>query len=973
MSGRADRRCRVRQTGAMATLVPRRLASRLAVYAAIGLVAAVTSGFVTAATSSLATARVTGARSLLAHAPADAASVVVTTHLSDAPTAQDAAVEALVGRQLAGVPVTVTRTTTAAPLTTATGLRVLVGSDAAIRSVAHLVAGTWPTTPPDAGTVPAAVQADAAAAMHLQVGDVLVVPGPPAPVTLVISGTWRADDPTAVRWHGDSAVASGYSDGDLGPFIVDEAAMASLPTSVYARWVIAPVVPEMTARSLARLAGAATVDSLSTAITRAGSISDQSTTVTGGLAATAARATRVVQAAAEIAMLPTLLVGIVALITFVQLAGLLASTRAGETTTLRARGTSVGQMTRWAVAESAVVVVPAVLVGWLLAGADAAARGPAALVALLAVAVTSARAHAAVRELGPSRERWRVLGVLLVLVVLVAAALASWQLRLDEGGALAGWAAPLALVSLCLVGAGLLGPVAAFAARRLASLRALAPVLAARQVARQVRVFAVVTLVLALASGGVTLAAALAATASAVDARTSASMVGTDVRVRLAVLGVVSGRSVPITAAPYAAIAGVDSAAVVLATTASIGSDRVDVVAAAADAVPAVMVDGAAVDGQALLGSAPRAALPTLTAPEVVLDVAVDPDAVHRTGQVAVSAWVMDSQGALAQVELGSVEVAEAARGPVRLSGALPPGAGAWSLLAVDADLVGSPGRDLQVSFTGATPLDPVTVSSSTTHGRSMAVPAPAARLPIIVSDALARRSDLAVGSRVTVDVSAGLPVNAVVTGTVTQVPGAGNPLAVMADLPTLDATLLAGGGPVLQPAEIWIATSDPAAVSRESSMVSRLPSHVTTAATVSVRPVLDPVGRVMWAGVLSSAVSALIALAAVAVTLVRSQRHGTAVLRASGMSSGAQMRLRAAELVGVSVFGIAVGALAGVGAARLSVAELARAAVPGAQTAVIVPGWGATVLPLTFLVAGLVVIAGGYVWAVRRSTAGGS
>ena len=36
----------------------------------------------------------------------------------------------------------------------------------------------------------------------------------------------------------------------------------------------------------------------------------------------------------------------------------------------------------------------------------------------------------------------------------------------------------------------------------------------------------------------------------------------------------------------------------------------------------------------------------------------------------------------------------------MRLSGALPPGAGAWSLLAVDADLVGSPGRDLQVSFT---------------------------------------------------------------------------------------------------------------------------------------------------------------------------------------------------------------------------------------------------------------------------------
>ncbi len=957
----------------MATLAPRRLASRVAIFAAIGLVSAVTSGFVTAGTSSLATARVTGARELLAGAPADAASVVVTTHLSDSPTAQDAAVEALVARRFAGVPVTVTRTTTAAPLTTATGGRVLVGSDAAITSVAHLVAGTWLTAPPADGAVPAVVQADAAAALHLRVGDELTVPGSPAPVTLVIRGTWRPDDPTAVRWHGDSAAASGYSGGDLGPFLVDETAMTSLPTDVYVRWVVAPVVAKVTAASLARLSDAATVDSMSTAIARAGSITDQSTTVTGGLASTAARATRVIQAAGEIAMLPMLLGGIVALITLVQLAGLLASTRAGETTTLRARGTSVSQLTGWAVAESSVVVVPAVLVGWALGGAGSAARGPAALVALLAVTATSARAHAAVRELGPSRERWRVLGALAVLIVLVAAGLASWQLRLDDGGALAGWAAPLDLVSLCLVGAGLLGPVAALAARRLASLRGLAPVLAARQVARQVRVFAVVTLVLALASGGVSLAGALAATTSTADARTSASSVGTDVRVRLAVLGVVSGRSVPITAVPYGAIVGVDSAAVVLATTASVGSDRVDVVAAAAGVVPVVMVDGAEVDGHALVGSTRRPPLPALTAPEVALEVSVGPDAVHRTGEVAISTWVMDAQGALAQVELGSIEVAEAARAPVRLEGTLPPGVGAWSLLAVDADLVGSPGPDLRVSFTGAAPLDAVTVSSSSTHARSMAVPAPAARMPIIVSDALARRSDLAVGSPVTLDVSAGLPIDAVVTGTTARVPGAGSPLAVMADLPTLDSTSLAGGGPVLQPAEIWIATHHPAEVGRESSTVSRLPSHVTSAATASVGPVIDPVRRIVWAGVRSSALSALIALAAVAVTLVRSRRHGSVVLRASGMSTGAQMRLRAAELVGVSLFGIVTGALAGVGAARLCVLELARSAVPGAQNAVIVLGWGATVPSFAFLAGGLAVIAGGYVWAVRRTMAGGA
>ena len=956
----------------MATLAPRRLASRIAIYAAIGLVAAVAAGFVTGATAAVSTARETGARSLLASAPADAASIVVTTHLSDSPATQDAAVRALVARQLSGVPVVVTRTTTASPLTTTTGSRVLVGSDAAIRSVAHLVTGSWPAGPAS-GIVPTAVQADAAVALHLRVGDELVAPGPPASVTFVVSGTWTADDPTAVRWHGESAVASGFSGAAHGPFIVAESAMTSLPTSIYARWVVAPVVPQLTTRSIARLADMATVDAVSTAITRAGSITDQSTTVTGALAGTAARATRVIQAAAEIEMLPVILVGTVALITLVQLAGLLVTARARETTTLRARGTSVGQLTRWAIGESSVVVVPAVLAGWASGGAGAGVRGSAAAVAVLAVTVTSARAHAAARDLGSHRDTWRVLGSLVVLSSLLAAALAGWQLRLDDGGPLAGWAAPLALVSLCLVIAALLGPVAALVARRLAALRALAPVLAARQVARTARVFAVVTLVLALAGGGVTLVAALMATTASVDARTSASAVGSDVRIRLAGLGVVTGDSEPITAAAYAALSGADSAAVVLATTASVGSDRVDVIAIAAGSAPAVMVGGSGIDAGALVRSSPQVSSAALGASAVTFEVAVDPDALGRAGQVVVSAWVRDSQGALAKVALGAAQVADAARAPVRLSGALPPGVGEWSLLAVDADLVGSPGHDLTVSFTGTVPLAPVTVSSIHAHGRSLAVAARPTGLPIVITDALARRRGLAVGSTVTLAVAAGQPIGAVVAGVAADVPGASSPLAVLADLPTLDATVLADGGPVLQPAEVWVSTFDPVAVSRASSLVSRLPSHVTTTATESVGSVLDPVDRILSAGVLSSVVTALIALVAVAATLVRSQRRGGAVLRASGMSTGAQMRLRAVELAGVGAFGIVAGASAGVGAAQLCVAELARAAVPGAATGVTVLGSGATVMPFALLVGGLVVIAGGYAWAVRSTTAGAS
>ena len=90
-----------------------------------------------------------------------------------------------------------------------------------LASVATLEAGDWAG---DASQ--ATMQADAAAALGVDIGDAIVLD---ELVELTIVGTWRADDPDAPRWMGDSLWITGGNDRSVGPIVVDAAVWDELP------------------------------------------------------------------------------------------------------------------------------------------------------------------------------------------------------------------------------------------------------------------------------------------------------------------------------------------------------------------------------------------------------------------------------------------------------------------------------------------------------------------------------------------------------------------------------------------------------------------------------------------------------------------------------------------------------------------------------------------------------------------------
>lgn len=109
---------------------------------------------------------------------------------------------------------------------------------AALTDDAQLVDGVWPATATDA-----ALQADAAAALGLGVGQVLEVVAEDTAATLTVVGTWRPTDPAHPRWGGDTLAGGGadpLSEGTYGPLVVLPDARAGLDTTPFAQWTITP-------------------------------------------------------------------------------------------------------------------------------------------------------------------------------------------------------------------------------------------------------------------------------------------------------------------------------------------------------------------------------------------------------------------------------------------------------------------------------------------------------------------------------------------------------------------------------------------------------------------------------------------------------------------------------------------------------------------------------------------------------------
>lgn len=982
-------------------LGPQRVRARAGILAAIALVVALTAAIFVATTGYLETATTTGARQLVAVAPADAGSVVVETHLADDAAAQTAAADAFLAEQFAETPVSVDRTLRAGVLGSDKNRDVLAISDPGLPAFATLVDGDWPdfdstTASPEA--IPAALQADAAETLGVEVGDELRVGSSGQRVAVTIVGTWRATDAAAPRFSADPAVASGASESAAGPLVVSEPDLVALPTGHYVRWTVTPRIAQLTAVTTAPLETSADVELISTGISRDGGITDESTTVTGLLADTATRVRSVVSASSALSTIPLALTGVISLITLLQLSSLLAGARRGETYMFRARGASVPQLSRWAGAEALVVAVPATVVGavaGVLVIGDSLGEPRtsqlvcAAAVALAAVLAIWLRGAGAARKGGSSATRaaGSILPGLLIVFALFAASLSTWQLLLYGAGSLsplASFAPTLGVAALVLLFGAALSPLAALLARVLARVPSLVPALAARQVARQAGIFAVASLVVALATGGVTVATIISGQISVVDAETTSLGTGSDVRVGLAVQGQVSDSTEPITAVPYAALPGATGATVVLDGPASVGTDDVGLVAVAADSLAEVVrpvpgrLDPAAL--AALLGHPDTVVLPdTASTLSVTASTSAAPSA---AGAVGIRAWLADATGALAKIDLGTLPFDGSAGDTA--SASLPEGTAPWSLFGIDTALVGAPSAvEITVTVDSVTAGDVVlepelvatAVSSERTNDRSMVHSLNgdgigSEPLGVVLTDDLADRAGLAVGSDFDFTLSTGRALAATVAGTAPVLPGSTAGLGVLVDLVSLDAAMLADGGPVLQASDIWIASSDLVATSEGATLVSHYPASVSDRVSASVAPVLDPTASALLADLGGVVLIALIAFAATAATLARSRRDEGVVLSALGVAARAQATLRGVELAAVTIFAAASGIVAGVVAATLTAGVLAASAVPGSPSGFDVPALQPAVLPLAAVLVALLLIVAVYAVLVGRSLA---
>ena len=131
----------------------------------------------------------------------------------------------------------------------------------------------------------------------------------------------------------------------------------------------------------------------------------------------------------------------------------------------------------------------------------------------------------------------------------------------------------------------------------------------------------------------------------------------------------------------------------------------------------------------------------------------------------------------------------------------------------------------------------------------------------------------------------------------------------------------------------VWLATDDPAAaadrVAAAEPGAEVDPSPVAILSRFSI-----PATVALIAGALGALLFALVGIAAATEGLVRSRRDEILVLRALGAEQGLQQASLRGELVAALVYAVAVGAIAALATAIVTVPALAHAADPGAGPA---------------------------------------
>jgi hypothetical protein len=838
---------------------------------------------------------------------------------------------------------------------------------------AELAAGAWPR--PGAKETEAALAEPVAGILRVGVGDRL-------PVTdrvtgrvsrLLVTGLWHPRDPADPYWQLAPDVAAGVSpqSATYGPVVVDRADFdARFLRSASAGWLVRPDLGGATIGDVHRLADA----------TRATAAALPATVGLGTSALVTTRVDRLEERLARGDLVgrsglvtPMLLVIILSGLALVLVAALLIEHRRGESALLRARGAARRQLAGLAGREALLVVVPAAVVAPLLAatalrlggGHTAVLAGApgrpdpllwlvaagAALGCALAITVPALRGGGTyVEEMAGSSRPGRRSAVQRVGVdlALVALAVLGWfQLR-QYSSPLAGAPGAELGIDPFLASAPTLGVLAGATL----ALRLLPP--AGRLLERWVdrrgwigtvfgmwqagrRPHAGPVLLLALAVAASTVAWCLAGSAERSTVDQADHSVGADLR--LVETGAVV---VPDRAARLAALPGVRSALPAWRTGLQSGTgepaELIALDAAAAAGVVRIRPDLAAGDAaglfRAMAGS--RVSMPVINLPAGARRLTGS----LTGGRAETVAVFTGTAGDAVRVPLGgggrfSVELPESVA-PLRLAGFL-------------VTAKGTPGRQVPWRLTDpATESGPVPLGDGDWHsvGRSKAT-----------GDAEVRGTELRSGVRIgqngeapfavvqgaggpvpvlatpqaltalQLDVDdpspvrlAGTDLDVRVVGTVAALPGTVEPAALLADLPSLTATLLADDGLVRPPQEWWLATT-PATAAATVTAAGRLTGlQVLDRRSAAAAFAGGAYGEGARIALFAAALGAIL-LAAVGITVdvrttARRRITELAVLHTLGAGSRLLARSIMVEQAFLAGMGVLVGLVVGLGVA---------------------------------------------------------
>ena len=980
-----------------------------------------------------------GVRGMLSHSPPTGAAIQVQAGVAENPAAQAAAATRLFDEVFADAPITAYRSLRTDPVSlhrdgarvadsAAADPQVVLESDPAAASRSVIIDGAWPDDAParNGEAAPATLQAKAAEALGIRVGDELTIGTGAAAQRIVIVATWLPLDPADPSWFGDSAVASG-SDGEAhGPLLVAEDVLLAAPAEPSVRWTLVPDSTRITPGELPELAAAA---ALLEEKAERNTLAADSVRVVGDLGTTLSRVQEGLDAARSVTVVQLILVTVIGLITLGSLASLLGSLRRTETILLVSRGGTLPRLVGGSAVEAAILLVPGTLLGAAVAtlalgaaalgGAGSSAGGSGAageaawqlswwaalavagvsVVLCAAVAWRTAAVSATVRRRdgqprpGAAGGRSAMAGLSILAVIVAAVAL--WQFRLHAAADPAEPVTALAAVApaLCLLGLSLLallgaGPALSAVQSVAARARGISPVLPTRQVARNTAVFGVAVLTITLSVGGATLASGFTGTWARTEALSAQLHNGSDVRIRLDTQLTVGGPGPLVTAVPYAALPSASAAAPVLAAPVRIGSESIALTAIAAPAIPRVMSSsGEEFDAHrvaSLLSStAPGHPLPR-NATRVTVGLSATAPISDSPGVVNAFLWLADDDGALTRLPLGEAPLSTLLSGGTELTAELPAGVGGWQLLATDASLSGSQTTspigvsfdDIATNGDDAAAAAPTTVTVSWDHptGTAMIAPSDTARaIPAVITDALASHLNVRTGDPLSFLLPAtGQTVAATVIGTTGLIPGSAGTLGMIVDLPSLDARMVRDGGNAAQLGEVWIATAAPDTVADAAETMVRTSARITTAASMSSGTLVAPAMTALWWGMGGALLLGIIAILSITVTLSGQRREEITVLRTLGMSRRGQVRNRLAELGAVTVVALASGILSGCLVTVLTASDLARTATDIPSGLPIALHFDAVpwLVLLGALLAGLLAVGAGYGARIGRLAA---